>query len=178
MKKWKGCLWFSWGPYSQRSCSEILYKLHVQNAGLLRGPNVGTCPAIKDSAQHESFVWQQHHPPYAWMQRRFLKRCIENYPPTPPSPSPPPISLVKCDGFSSDFKDKSPLNVVSCFIPLPQLEQRKSDIWGEKRMRIRKKKNNCDCHGGHTAPVCTWYVCVLQNGWHLYASERMEAEVV
>lgn len=27
------------------------------------GPNAGTCPVIKDSAQHESFVRQQHHSP-------------------------------------------------------------------------------------------------------------------
>lgn len=28
------------------------------------GPNAGTCPVIKDSAQHESFVRQQHHSPH------------------------------------------------------------------------------------------------------------------
>lgn len=27
------------------------------------GPNTGTCPVIKDSAQRESFVRQQHHSP-------------------------------------------------------------------------------------------------------------------
>lgn len=28
-----------------------------------KGPNTGTCPVIKDSAQRESFVRQQHHSP-------------------------------------------------------------------------------------------------------------------